>query len=96
MVQVFDAVLVKAIFLIRMHGWRQRAFGNERDGFCVVGALNRAHEQTGFRTGVLGLLQELVGGGKVAEWNDAPGRTAVDVIALLERARQELPRWVDS
>jgi hypothetical protein len=80
-------VLLHAALLIEERGWNQGSY--QQDGrLCLLGAINLA--QTGRHDkwndmeatlAVRGVLPTSCG-----DWNDAPGRTAAEVIAALRAA----------
>ncbi len=83
-------ILLKSADLIRRHGWRQRDYGDCTNGMCTMGAVARAAE---YKSDDIGAAQARVfklpiasGYNAITVWNDAPERTAADVIAALEDA----------
>jgi hypothetical protein len=69
--------------LIRQYGWVQNEPGSYRCGLCVVNALgigvgSDVYEERCKR------LRDKLQISSVSLWNDAPGRTKEEVIALLE------------
>lgn len=83
--------LRKAAALIQKRGWCQRVREDEDGCLCVLGAIAvAAHgyaEETvdeDLSEPVRALLPDPAE--RIWHWNDAPGRTAGEVIALLEKA----------
>jgi hypothetical protein len=67
--------------LIRRYGWVQGDYGGKDCGYCIVGALTEG--------GVGSMdfaytIADKIGGMHIVDWNDAPGRTVNEVLALLE------------
>lgn len=85
-------ILRDAAELIRTRGWCQGEY--EIDGcLCIFGAvhvaLGREPDGIGFTTAdrqIADALRSATGVVIVPDWNDAPGRTAEQVIAAIERA----------
>ncbi|WP_078313745.1 DUF6197 family protein [Mycobacteroides chelonae] len=91
-------VLQAALALLRKNGWRQRRFGDYGQPCCTVGAFiysGSDHPWT-TKSGVidraLSLVSQSVGGPTqvvepfLYQWNDADGRTFVDIETAFERA----------
>lgn len=87
-------LLAEAARLIERHGWIQRKYGKPETGFCMLGAVEEVWWSTGSenRTASLeeldrayGLLKLRVPAGPVI-FNDAPGRTKEEVLAVLREA----------
>jgi len=82
--------------LVRTHGWLQHETGNPQRGFSLQAAMSLAlwnlgrkdkwvlDHQEGLWRDVLGTVREYLRTSFLTEWNDAPGRTADEVIWLLE------------
>lgn len=89
--QIRDA-LVTAKDLIQKHGWVQGHLGNERVGFCVVGAIEHSamiHDVSSWT------LRRAVGRtlrrpSFIETWNDAPWRRQDTVMRLFDRAIKAL------
>lgn len=84
-------IYAKAAELIREHGWAQLRFGVDGRNFCLVGALSWAY--CGSITlplprKVLLPVQALVDE-PLTTWNDTPGRTVDEVLAVLDEASQQ-------
>lgn len=89
-------ILTQAADLLEERGWCQNR-AEDRDGhFCAVGALDAALGVVEPYLTLGGLFSEAVRalrahiGTSVVCWNDAPGRTADEVIGLLRRAAAQL------
>lgn len=91
-------VLQKARDLIEAHGWIQLRLGTPADGFCMVGALY--HAGNGFnhpddrlfkeRRYLHLAIQELAGYPySIPTFNDRPGRTKEDALAIYDWAIEE-------
>jgi hypothetical protein len=86
---------------IRTYGWTQHEFGDINDGFCINGAVNYAGtgdsvwvrlEHPNFKVlqSAKHALRNVFDILFLAEWNDEPGRTKEEVIALFEQAIAKL------
>ncbi len=80
-------LLERGLSNIREYGWRQGSFGNCRDGYCAMGAL----QGSGYGDVAASAYRALRGQTGADElgvwaWNDYPGRTQPEVEALYERA----------
>lgn len=93
------AVLTKVERLLVEKGWTQAVMARDSAGysvsedddratcFCLYGALWRtAQNQDGLRNSVRDALHDATGGNFV-KWNDAPGRTKDEVLALIRRVK---------
>lgn len=68
-------------------GWCQGRFVDERGFVCALGALGRRAESTRMFATELYLKKALpVANCVVVEYNDEPGRTKADILALYDRA----------
>lgn len=85
-----NEVLGQAAELIRRHGWVQRKFGSEGEGFCLVGALIHVGNPSsqGYADAYARVSEELEERTPLA-WNDTEGRTQKEVLELLERAARD-------
>lgn len=85
--------LARAAELIEEHGWCQGGFYDDQGRMCVDFALLMAEATSNERARRL-LTDELRRRGdrerSVVEWNDAPGRTQLEVLAVLRAAAT---RW---
>jgi hypothetical protein len=87
-------VLVRARNLIDRHGWQQGDMGNANEGYCIEGACRAAGSDYGDWSEVrapLGIAIPFV-------WNDEPGRTKEEVLAVLDAAIAATappPLWVE-
>ncbi len=80
----------KAADLIERDGWCQGRFRNGRRR-CLVAALDDvSHEAVTELAVVRVVLKEHTGERWSSDWNDAPERTADEVIALLRQVANEL------
>lgn len=85
-------ILEGAIEVLDEHGWQQGDYGDEENGFCVLGAMARSYvganyvpmygEPLRYLVGALDVVQPW----QVADWNDKPGRTKEEVIEALTLA----------
>lgn len=88
--------LREAAEYISEHGWTQGDLSNSEGGVCALGALNcvagigniRAHDAATALWDYLDLRDSLTALHPVAVWNDAPERTAEDVILAMKRAAE--------
>lgn len=81
-------------------GWTQYAFAKDDVGatvnssspnavcWCSLGAINASIEMTGEYDAAKNVLSR-VAGENIGVWNDAPGRTQAEVLALFDRAIAE-------
>jgi len=77
---------------LEQHGWCQGQMFGPDDSVCAVGAIaevTRADTDYDHYSEALEVAMSYVGGGPVSQWNDAPGRTKEDVIAMLRAAAEE-------
>lgn len=76
--------LMDAADILRKHGWCQRALCDDVGRYCALGAISAAGTNAlNLTTGVLAKHLGIVW---ISEWNNAPERTAEEVIAALEDA----------
>jgi hypothetical protein len=87
--------------VLEQHGWTQGNFGEPGVGFCTLGAIRQAREETK-RLGMTvdawldarGVLLNAIynvlpldeWSGSLIDWNDAKGRTKDEVFDLFDRA----------
>jgi hypothetical protein len=74
-----------AAMVIEKHGWVQGKFGSELCGFCILGAMLHTCDVTNITRAQM-FLDTITGLYGVAHWNDQPGRTKEEVLALLTQA----------
>ena len=74
--------------LIRDRGWCQNTFGDDQGRVCILGAIHLTCEDGGYHN-ARRFLSERTGITNLIGWNDAKGRTATEVITLLEEAGRE-------
>lgn len=75
-------------------GWCQGEFQIEEQ-YCVIGAIETAREKYSARTGITAqkvLWLHSGGGCSLPNWNDQPGRTKEEVLALFDRALTEVTK----
>lgn len=81
-------ILLGAAEYLRVHGWVQR-MGDPGGPRCAVGAVISVH-QGPERLDAYAAFADAAGidlrALSIGDWNDAPGRTAEEVIAAFERA----------
>lgn len=95
--------LVEAKNLILNHGWVQGGYGNERQGYCAVGALTQVQNNlvergvdeteafAAFMEADSAIEDALRQHGYVTAipfWNDASGRTREQVLEIFDAAAQ--------
>jgi hypothetical protein len=81
-------VLLDAIKLIEKHGWVQGKRGHANIGYCAVGAVvNSTMDYWASGKAITAMEKQVPYG--VASWNDAPGRTKEEVIAMMRKAAME-------
>lgn len=82
--------------LIESHGWCQGRYSDEDGRLCVLGAFRRlpGGQQVGALSAALEAVYLEVEGetedGQVGTWNDQPGRTKEEVIAMVQNAKRHL------
>lgn len=89
--------------LIQQHGWTQGTWGSPELGYCIRGALSAVmRSDSGANQNTrsacvdsIELVLRAMSGGyqEVAGWNDAPGRTAGEVVAVLRQAAEVARRF---
>jgi hypothetical protein len=92
-----------ATTLIKRDGWTQGIYGNPDAGYCIKGALSTAiRSGTGASQdtysaglGCIELVLRAMAGScqEAAGWNDAPGRTADEVVTVLRQAAEVARRF---
>lgn len=84
-------VLRAAATRLETHGWCQGSLSKD-DRRCAKGALNHVGWDGPYLTWLDACEEFLddVGSRCIADWNDAPGRTAEEVIAQLRRTAERL------
>ena len=92
-------LISRGLEVLEQHGWTQGHYGNERDGFCMVGALYRALREEGLTdeffpwqgplAQTLRHLRAQTGIANIAMWNDEEGRTFSQVREVMRRAAAE-------
>lgn len=88
------AVLTAAADLLEEKGWTRKVAEDSQGRHCLVGALfqvilNLPPNNGSIYYDALEAVQQRLPGGRVVNWNDNPGRTAEQVIALLRRVAAE-------
>lgn len=84
-------LLVDAKKLIEEYGWIQCEFGSPEKGFCLIGAIRYIGFQQPYTTDdyleALYVLKKLMPtSSPVSVWNDITGRTAEEVLNVLDKA----------
>lgn len=70
----------------RKHGWcGYDAWGPNGEGCAVVGMVAALHPSTGKYDNLLAAAKNEAGAHDIVKWNEAPGRTQEEVIALFDR-----------
>lgn len=77
----------KVIDRIRRRGWVQHTAGTKLGPACIIGHMVRVHGSKSKKKEILFNAVYTLVGCSPAIWNDEPGRTAGDVIRVLERVR---------
>lgn len=90
-----NQLLLNAADLIEKHGHCKGQLYNEKGQMCLMGALNRVHQNyvpqvdaTAKVAAVLGLSYVGTAVIAVVDWNNAPERTGQEVIDVLRLAAQ--------
>lgn len=93
-------LLSKAAVVLGERGWCQHALEDDDGRVCLVGAISYAHNGTSYLTtdgtkgmhwgAAVGVLMDRLGTATLGRWNDTPGRTKEEVIALLKNSAAEL------
>jgi hypothetical protein len=76
-------ILLRAAELIAERGWAQGSLRADDESMCALVAIANADETGTQRYAAYGVLLKLLPDGRVANWNDAPERTAEEVIDTL-------------
>lgn len=93
----YDVLIVR--YVLEGLGWIQGAYSNT-EGVCLVGAADRAfsapEDRWKFNEIMALVLDEIEadkhdGLGMVAQWNDYPKRSKVEVFQLLDKVGDKLP-----
>jgi hypothetical protein len=71
----------RTIALLRARGWKQRSYGVPDGPYCIEGAIKWANRDLEMQPEIEALAGKV--GMGLWQWNDAPGRTFSDVVALL-------------
>jgi hypothetical protein len=71
----------RTIALLRERGWKQRSYGVPDGPYCIEGAIRWANRDLDVEREIEELAREV--GMAIWQWNDSPGRTFNDVVALL-------------
>jgi hypothetical protein len=88
-------VFERAAELLKRDGWTQNSFGQSGEPMCLVGAISVARSELALPPETVqwerafSILYSLTFPEKLTEWNDDEGRTAQEVLYLLERGCQE-------
>jgi hypothetical protein len=81
---------MKAYKILEKFGWTQQYYGDEQEGFCLVGAIRKAYPARDSEFYVLKLIKRFPRrfgkGVSVTEWNDNPSLRRYQVIKLLKDA----------
>lgn len=83
-----DQHLLQAADYINQYGWCQGTFKNEQGQVCIVGALGAVTQQyksIHIYSQMRLKITKLIGCGATI-WNDVPGRTKDEVVAMLRKA----------
>lgn len=86
-------ILRDAKATIQKYGWMKGLYGDERRGFCILGAVMYQMEapETGITTAAIDELAKVVGipkqmSAQIAWWNDSPARTKAQVYDVFDQA----------
>jgi hypothetical protein len=74
------------------HGWTQDRMEGRDGSTCALGAILNAcyGDEDAYGQAVARLNRHIRSHVAISDWNDAPGRTAEEVILTLKRAAEEL------
>ena len=74
--------------ILNDYGWIQGKKGNQREGFCLIGALHWASTKTSLDNEyeAFEYLQQATQAQDLAVWNDLPGRTKDQVLGVIRKA----------
>lgn len=87
-IEAWRKALLDAAEYIRVHGWCQHVHRNSSGNVCAIGALKEVAAPIVESAAHMVMIRYL-GSVPVSWWNDAPERTAEEVVeALLSAARQ--------
>ena len=78
---------MKAYDVITEYGWQQGDYGDEEDGFCMVGALRHAYgiHAEDYQS-AKARVRKQIGGTAITVWNDVRCRTREKVLDALIKA----------
>ena len=93
--KVTARILNRAKNNLTTYGWIKGSYGNKATGFCLVGAILEAqtHEKRESISPVYLVLNSVIQGTSTEAltlYNDAPSRSFVDVLAVLDAAIERL------
>ena len=74
----------RTIAVLRKYGWKQGGYGAPGGPRCIAGAIAQTNREADIDSILERLRKHL--GMPVWQWNDVPGRTVDEVIALLSAA----------
>jgi hypothetical protein len=81
--------LREAADLLAANGWIQEAPSDEHDRYCMVGAVNVVTDDADVYEDATEAILYHIGVLSIVQWNDEPGRTAEEVIAVLRETAAE-------
>lgn len=100
--QLVDALLAMRDLFAEEGTWTQGVLARRADGrravdpqnpdavsWCVHGAVER-FDSADIRNVLRAVLRAVLGNRRLADWNDAPGRTRADVLDLIDTALHDL------
>ncbi len=81
-------ILLKAADILREYGWCQDAIEHPDGRRCALGAIAMAARVLGLKEYFHAerAMEKMLPNETVPSWNDAPGRTAEEVIEAMEKA----------
>jgi hypothetical protein len=81
-------VLLDAANILEERGWIQGGFGNASRGYCMMGAIGETRADENWQLMAMIALNQKFGQ-PMEQWNDTPGRTKEEVIAMLRETALE-------
>jgi hypothetical protein len=97
-------ILIGAKSLIETNGWCQKKYASKEGGFCMAGAIGKVMSYNKLSYGdktlclAIDILRKSIEVGvksgyySIGDYNDAPGRTKAEVLAMFDKAIASLDK----
>lgn len=83
-------IIRQSIAVLDRCGWTQGVeYDDQTNAYCMFGAI-RVVCSNNVPTRVIDVIEYRINGRSIAEWNDRPGRTRAQVVAMLQRTADAL------